>query len=502
VIAKNLRRRPSGQDVTNADDAAAGTLIAGKRAEAFTSALLACPHCQADAMALSQTQGKLCCTSCKSEYPLICCGETSIPWLYPKPEAALLEWTARYRGFLQHNASEYNRLNRALATAHTSSKSWQRISATLNTLREHRQQVVSILQPIGFDSDDLVPPVTRVLNDKLPRNQGLSSYASNVFRDWAWENGENEALFDATETVLNADSRASVGAVLTLGAGACRLPYDIHRRCSPTLSIALDLNPLLLLIGSRIIQGEHLPLYEFPIAPLENHATGVLQECQAPARLRTSRGGNFQFVLGDATRPPFASNSFDTVVTPWFIDIIPQDLCVFVPQVNRLLAKDGVWVNTGSLNFSHEDPCRCYSEDEVLDIVEKHGFEILAVNHRKVPYLQSPHSAHGRVEQIVSFAAKKRFDATTPEPAPYLPDWLLDTSRPIPSSPDQVVTSSAHLLTAQVLSAIDGKRSIEAIGKLVSREYNLDVDECIHAITRILVDAYEDRNSAEYWGHS
>jgi len=54
-------------------------------------------------------------------------------------------------------------------------------------------------------------------------------------------------------------------------------------------------------------------------------------------------------------------------------------------------------------------------------------------------------------------------------------------------SPETSIASSSHLLTAQVLAAVDGKRSIDAITKLVSREYNLPIEECSLAVRRILL---------------
>ena len=106
-----------------------------------------------------------------------------------------------------------------------------------------------------------------MLHNKLPKNQGLSSYSNNVFRDWVWDNGENEALFQAVEKVLHADPRPRIGSLLTVGAGACRLPYDMHRRYSPDLSVALDLNPLLLQVASHVIQGDDVPLISGAFCP-------------------------------------------------------------------------------------------------------------------------------------------------------------------------------------------------------------------------------------------
>jgi len=460
-------------------------------------ARLCCPNCDSGDPLVLRPSAALFCLSCETEFPVFANGDVCIPWLFSSPDTAQLEWSARYRGFLKKNAEQHNRLNRALADARDLPATRQRIYNTLRAQRDHRNQIVSLLAPIELDADDLVPAMTRVLHDKLPKNQGLTSYAANVFRDWAWNNGENDAIFDAIEEVLRADQRDEIGSVLTLGSGACRVPYDIHRKYTPSLSVAMDFNPLLLLIASRVISGCPVPLYEFPIAPLDNAAAGMLQHCSAPVALCDDSGGNFEFVLGDATNPPFGRHSFDTVVTPWLIDILSQDLRDFIPQVNRLLPVGGIWVNTGPLAFINEDPCRCYSEAEVIEIVEQSGFELLALDRRSVPYLQSPHSAHGRVERIVSFAAKKRDDVETVAPGPCLPEWILDTTQGVPSSSETILTSSSHLLTAQVLAAVDGKRSINAIAKLVAREYDLSKEECVHAIRRILMEAGQMRTDSQ-----
>lgn len=456
-------------------------------------ARLCCPNCDSSDPLVLRQSAALFCLNCTTEFPVFANGGAHIPWLFPAPDTAQLEWSARYRGFLKVNADRHNRLNRALTEVRDVPATRQRIYNTLRSHRQHRNQIMSLLAPIGLDADDLVPAMTRVLQEKLPKNQGLTSYSDNVFRDWAWSNGENDAIFEAIEEVLRVDQRDGIGSVLTLGAGACRIPYDLHRKYAPSLSVALDFNPLLMLIASRVISGCPVPLYEFPIAPLDDAAAGVLQHCRAPVALGDYSDSTFEFVLGDATNPPFARHSFDTVVTPWLIDILSQDLRDFFPQVNRLLSKDGIWVNTGPLAFIDDDPCRCYSEAEVIGIVEESGFELLAVDQRTVPYLQSPHSAHGRVERIVSFAAKKRIDVEPATTASALPDWILETTLPVPTNTETTLASSSYLLTAQVLAAIDGKRSINAIAKLVAREYGLSREECIHAIRRILMEAGRTR---------
>lgn len=455
--------------------------------EALTG-LLACPACAASAVSLSRRDGTLACSECALKFPVSQTDGAQLPWLFAEPTATRLDWKARYHGFLHANSLELERLRKAREDRQCSTTGRQRITRLLQAREQHRNQVCAILEPLDLDGIDWPADATDLLHGKLPRTQGLSSYKDNVFRDWSWENGENEALLAAIGNVTAAVPDAFAGSVLTLGAGACRLPYDIHRRNSTSLSVALDLNPLLLQVASRVILGNTIPLWEFPVAPLSANSFAVLRECAAPAPLSS---GKFCFVLGDALNPPFVQGSFDTVITPWLIDIIPQDLRSFIPRVNQCIKTGGIWVNAGSLAFFHKNEAWRYSQEETLELIEESGFEVIAAERETIPYLQSPDSSYARFENMFSFAARKVRDVEVSPPAPYLPPWALDSSLAVPSATENAVSSSNHLLKAQVLASVDGKRTIRQIGRIISRQYGLGKRETIHAVTRILIEAWE-----------
>lgn len=454
--------------------------------------ILACPSCRSTDISHSERRGALTCGRCNLRFPIVQNGNVQMPWLFDKPTTARLEWKARYHGFLHQNSLQLERLRKARSAPNDNALRRDRVARLLQATEKYRRQVSNILSPLNLDEIDWPADATGMLHGKLPKSQGLSSYIDNVFRDWAWENGENEELLATVESVLGASPGTKIGSVLTLGAGACRLPYDLHRRFSPTRSVVVDLNPLLLLIGSEVIRGGTMPLYEFPIAPLNADSFAVLQELSAPVPLDCD---NFDFVLADATKPPFAAGSFDTVVTPWLIDIIPQDLRTFIPQVNHCLKDGGTWVNTGSLAFFHNDETWRYSEEEVVELLRQNGFRVIAVERHSVSYLQSPHSAHGRREKVFSFAARKIEDAVAPSPREYLPDWILDTSLAVPASAETAISSSQHLLKAQVLAANDGKSTIRQISKSLARQYGLGRRETENAVQRILLEAWEKSTS-------
>jgi hypothetical protein len=129
----------------------------------------------------------------------------------------------------------------------------------------------------------------------------------------------------------------------------------------------MDFNPLLILVANQMAKGDRLSMYEFPIAPKSLEDDAVLRKLSAPERA----GENFHLVLGDALRAPFAAGSFDTVVTPWLIDIITEDLPVFAARINRLLRNNGRWVNFGSLAFSDPGRARRYSPEETKAIARR-----------------------------------------------------------------------------------------------------------------------------------
>ena len=456
--------------------------------------LLACPACGDRTTELGVRHDALSCSLCKTRFPIYENGQARVPWLFHDVEVAQLEWRARYSSFLHSNAAEQARLRASLDGNSVDRAAKERVTHLLNAREAQRKQVTDLLAPLKLAAPRTASGLDHAgaLHGKLPKHHGMSSYYDNIFRDWSWDNGENQTLFDCVGRVLQRAAPFQPDRLLTLGAGACRLSYDLHRHYRPTLSVALDINPVLLFVGSRVIQGEALNLYEFPLAPLDKSSAAVLRRCVAPEPLPSSASSAFIAVAGDVLRMPFRPGSFDCVLTPWLIDVLPHDFTETVRIVNRALQPGGLWLNTGSLAFFHRNESWCYSEEEALAIIVANGFEIVEHERVPIPYLQSPASAHGRVEHVLSFSARKTAEVPDTKRPQYLPDWLLDPERPIPDLDELVVATADHLLRAQILGAVDGRRSIEQIALFVAKHYGLQANEAKGAVQRILTDLYEN----------
>ena len=453
--------------------------------------LLECPACKRTGGGLAQRAEQFFCLNCKTEFPLLRSGGRRIPWLDRAPEAARLEWRARFNEFLHANSVERARLERALGEVRRSKPAVARISALLAAREAQRKEIVDLLVPLSLGTVRAAPSLDRagVLHDRLPQRDSLVGDYDALLRDWAWESVENDSRVECVREVLPERKAFNAGKLLTLGAGACRLAYDLHLRYAPELSVALDVNPLPLLLAARVLNRDAITLHEFPLAPLSQSLAAVARLCAAPAPLVD--GAPFVLVLADALHAPFKAGTFDTVLTPWLLDVVPQSFTDWARTVNRLLAKGGTWIHTGPLAFRHRNEAWCFSEEEVLELVAANGFAIGACERKKVPCLQSPASGSGRIERALSFSATKIADSAAPERVDRYPDWLVDITRAVPDLDELVVASTQHLLQAQILAAIDGKRSIVEIAQFVAKRYGLQKSEAEGAVRRLLREMYD-----------
>lgn len=446
------------------------------------SDLLACPRC--DKTPLASTDGVLRCKGCKTDYPTV----GDIPWLFAEPDAAMAEWRNRLHFSLQQLAQESQRIQGELKQKDLLPATRKRLERHGAANDEHRNALRELLAPIDVQSMQSSFESHLAMRTRLPSDQALNTYYANVHRDWCWGDEENAASIAQIEAVLDASGDPGTGDCVVLGAGAGRLAYDLHARAGATRTLAVDFNPLLLLIAQKLAAGETLDLYEFPIAPRSGDHVATLNTLEAPA----SSAEGLEFVLADVLRPPFAAGSVDTVVTPWLIDIVSEDLTVFAARINRLLKPGGRWINFGSLAFDHADRARRYGPEEVASIVTDSGFAGLEIVEATIPYMCSPASRHGRAETVFTFAAVKEKDVKAPPRHKSLPDWIVVGKDPVPltqSFGNQAMTTRIY---AFIMALIDGKRSIEDMAAILEEQKLMPKQEAKAAIRNFLTRMYDD----------
>jgi SAM-dependent methyltransferase len=435
--------------------------------------LLACPACGSSLTGLA-------CLSCRTDFPEF----AGVPWLMPDPRAALIEWRGRLHHLLTHYADEAARQRAALEGQPPGRLTRRRLERVAAALDDQAARVRELLQPLGIDRRQEARAVHVALGTEMPLTQGLSSYYTNLHRDWCWGVEENQASLAAIRDVLPSEPPQRI---LVLGAGAARLAYDLHCALAPPLTVALDFNPLFVLAATRIAGGRPVELYEFPIAPrtIADHA--VLRRLEAPA----PAPAGLEFVMADATAPPFRPGSFDLVLTPWLIDVLGEPMDRQLCRINALLAPGGRWVNHGSLAFAGAQPAESLALEELLERMPAAGFEVPAAREARVPYLASPASRHARLESVITFCARKEREAPVPARGREVPDWLRRSDLPVPALPQVRAQALATRVHAFLLAMVDGERTIRDMARLMEQQKLMTAEDAEPAIRRFLMRVLE-----------
>ena len=269
-----------------------------------------------------------------------------------------------------------------------------RLQALARAIAEQVADIAAVLVPaIGNPR----PPGEDV---GLPR--GAGDYISCLFRDWSWSNGHDEENDRSLAAIRRVAGGQELGRMLVLGAGGCRLAYDLHVHCGASETAVVDIDPFLLVIAEAVVRGAAVSLTETSVNAPEVDPVSRAWTLSAPSAALGPEV--FHFFLADGTEPPFADQTFDTVVTPWFIDQVPTDLEAMLRRVHGLLVPGGRWINHGPLIYRPDvlPIARWYARQEIFELAGAVGL--------------SPGRLGERVATPPGFAAdrarphRKRFD--------------------------------------------------------------------------------------------
>jgi SAM-dependent methyltransferase len=441
--------------------------------------LLACPRC-AKPLAAGPP---LRCEQCRVDFPDV----GSVPWLFAEPAAALAEWRTRMHRLIRQWEVDAARTSRSLAATDLHPLTRARLERLVGAQSAHMGELARLLTPLNLGDIGAALETHLALRTRIAPTQGLTTYYANLHRDWCWGDAENAASFDLVARGL-ALADLSGGRILVLGSGAGRLAYDVHTRLAPAVTVALDVNPLLSLAARQLADGVRIELHEFPLAPRRLVDVAVRRELAAPAPV----GPGFHCVLADALRAPFAADAFDAVVTPWFVDIVDEDLRVLAQRINRLLKPGGRWVTFGSLRFGQADPALCFSVDEATALIAAAGFSAPDVVEATIPYMCSPASRHGRTEQVLTISATKTRRVAAPPRHTALPEWLIQNNQPVPLLDSFRVQSTTTQVYAFIMSMIDGRRSLRDMATVMEERRLMPKAEAEAALRAFLIKMYDE----------
>lgn len=427
-----------------------------------------CPACAATLEAVAEEYE---CSACRARYPV----HAGIPWLFRDVASSRSQWSAKQRRFETCAENDLSAWQEALRRSDLLGTTRCRLERAIEGTRARVHEVRGLLDPFVLAGE---APRAELPKDRIPSPQHFGSYFDTIFRDWAW--GEEEVV--ATTELVRSQLPESLNAarVLVIGGGAGRLACEMTRFSGVSEVVQLDINPLLTRIGAELSRGADVTLTELPLFPRGVDHVAVPHRLQPPLELPSPPC----FLLGDAFSPPFEVQSFDVLVTPWFIDIVPEDFRSLSRRFNQLLVPGGSWLSFGPLSFESQPVAQRYTPEEIAESLEAAGMRVDSQALVRVAYQHSPHGMPKRSEDILSFQATKIASADTPEDFHFYPPWMLDASRPVPAFGDWQRMHHEKVFDVQILALIDGRASIQDIVKRLSHDFGIPVDQCGAVVNR------------------
>jgi ubiquinone/menaquinone biosynthesis C-methylase UbiE/uncharacterized protein YbaR (Trm112 family) len=441
--------------------------------------VLRCPQCYGGQL---EEQGReIGCQQCRQSFPVI----SGIPWLLRDPQYQLNQWRSRCQLLLKSLQADEERIKHSLNDASLRDSVRQRLNKMLQAKVEHRKELVQLFEPMSLNVQGHIER-EQVFRSTLPESMQLMGYYSNVFRDWAWETGENQRAVDVCREMIGTQKMTGAR-LLTLGAGSCRFAADLHADYEPEVSLACDINPYLLLTARKVMRGGAVSLFDFPVAPRDD------QHLWTKYKLKTQKkyGENFHLIAADAVNFPADPGSFDLIVTPWFIDIINVDTELLAARINTLLKPGGRWYNFGTLVYHQRNPAKNYTRSEVEELVKANGFDWERDEYFESDYLKCEASAQSRRERLWAFVAKKATSVTPQKHLETWPEWLIKDHLAVPRLAEIDRATSINAAYNSIMALVDGQRSIAEIAGAIAPQFQMTPAEAASMFRQLLAKIYE-----------
>jgi hypothetical protein len=409
--------------------------------------LLVCPRCRGS---LSEKQ----CQNCQLNFNQF----GQVLAFFANEKLARAQWHQKLSRFREGTQAKRAK---AEETAKKHEVARERLQIYGDALKSQQQDVSHLLQNFGLNDAD--SKLLDVLAQRIPSTQHIESYFQNIFRDWAWDGTDNEIYAQMVSDMLSVDSSIPL---VVLGSGPSRLAFDCAVKRNLQQLILVDINPLFLEVAARMTSNQKLELTE--INPFPNS----LQNISKRWKLKSMAGPKkCLFLWADGINLPLQNGSDVHLLTPWFIDVIPEDFASLAARFNARLKTGNYWVNFGPLGFGHSERARSYTNEEIKKLLEKSGFTIEDWQEAQVPYLNSPLSPQTRHEKVFCWRAKKVSDVKEPAEFRYYPQWLTDHSVKIPVTAKFQEQGLQNLFTGQIFSAIDGKISLAELSERLAQNF-------------------------------
>ncbi|RYH11509.1 methyltransferase domain-containing protein [Tropicimonas sp. IMCC6043] len=327
---------------------------------------LACPTCR---VPLTRTAdgASLACSACDTGYPIV---SGRLPILVPDPLRHVTAERQVLAGFAdQHEegARGYAALaGRGSLRAETMRGISHALAGNAALLRDLAGTLPEVeTEPFAYQ----VPPGADLLNALL--------------RDWGGSASAEAEIAATFEAVTGAFGTETPGRCLLLGAGTGRLLCALAENLPEIVGVDLSLG--MALLYDRLCETGRIGFHH-PMVGNFRRAEDEIRRLEARHALAPRRPA---YLVADAARLPFTDGQFDTVLSPYFTDLMP--LSRLLPEMRRILRPCGRFLHFGPLGYAFSPgEEEYYAADQLPDAFAQFGFRMGPQRHVETSYLADP----------------------------------------------------------------------------------------------------------------
>ena len=447
--------------------------------DAALAALLQCPRC---AGPLSPAGKSLGCRACQVDFPDL----GGIPCLLPEPQRAIGDWRREAQRFVELVDSQLAAFDKELARTDLLPSTRQRLQTQRQANRTNGDRVATLFSEAG------VAPDSRA--KASGRDFTMVQYYEQILRDWGnWgpadRPAENQVALQVVLDTLAGDTNLAtdLGRLLVLGAGPSRLAYDLHQKLAPTLTVALDYDPLLLLAAQRVMFGGGITLTEFPSDPVgQDDRRGRTPAARAARNARALPPHRRRRVQGAAAARVLRHRGH-AVVHRHRPGGHPRD------PVARLqpAGAGGALAELRAAQLPHRAPPRAAlhpAGGAGADRPRRIRRWPQAPRRTPIEYLHSRSNARWKVIDAFTFAGRKRaVEAGSTEvsgDAP--PAWLLFSHVPVPPFAQAAGYQPDHPMLGYLMKLLDGKRTSADLAASFVSEHGAKPEAALDGVRAML----------------
>ena len=410
----------------------------------FAQSWLVCPATRSP---LYYKKGLL--SSSEQSYPSI----DGIPWLFKDPKRAMAEWSAKIQ---DHVAAEKLYLKHTQINLNTSKD--QLANKRVSRQHEARTRNLALMQKTLSDFLKQKPGIV------LPSTQQIYSYFQLFFRDWCWDSTEIDLYVDFVAENLRENAKS----VLILGSGAGGLSYRLARRFPGKQFCSVEHNPFLAIMAEKIMQGKTVKLFDYTAYP------NTLENAAQKWEIRTDKldADNHQSVMCAFPDLPFAEQSFDVVIAPWFLDILELPFSTALDHAIRFLKDDGQFLFFGPANVhkpAELDQLCCEEVESHFDA----RFTNMESASELMLYLRSPLESQNREEKVLFVNTNGVLNRNQTSDDNSYARWIKFTPE---FERFKIENETFH----KILSHIQGDMGYRDLANILEREYGFESSESEH----------------------